>query len=62
MGVDIRVYTVYGVKTDWDKEFFNKWNSLVDPEEDDAPIFDQDELPFQLMDLYSSKFFIFGFK
>ena len=62
MGIDTRVFTVYGVrhKTDDYKEFFHRYNELVDPSSDDAKVWIPEELPSIIWEGLDYKSFVLG--
>lgn len=59
MGIDTRVYTVYGVKVGWDDSFNKAINNYIDPDEGE-PLHTKDELPNILADYMGGTFFILG--
>lgn len=50
MGIDTYFYTIYGVKTEWDDRFYEKYDV----------VYDDPDTPWVLMDGMGGKYFIFG--
>lgn len=59
MGIDTRVYTVYGVKVDWDDSFNQAITDYIDPD-DGPPLHTKEELPDIVGDYMGGKYFIIG--
>lgn len=50
MGIDTYFYTIYGVKTEWDDEFNEDYDS----------VYDDPDTPWVLVDGMGGEYFIFG--
>lgn len=50
MGIDTYFYTIYGIKTEWDDRFYEKYDAA----------YDDHDTPWVLVDGMSREYFIFG--